>query len=404
MKKRQLVGWALATALTIPAFSALAQLDEGPILHPKSTTVKSAGATLLVICDLSCNWTLDGEAKGSIEAGGSAKAKVEPGQHLIVAMTADGMDQVQQSAKVEARKQSIASIDLQPVRDARLKVEQNAREKQALEQLEEERREQEQAAKDQEAKAQKDREQVAREETARKAELLYKDERYTEAIPLLEGSCTGGSANACERLGSMYEDGKGVTKDYYRAFALYGKACDAGSAGGCNSLGGLYDIGRGASRHDNKAVTLYSKACEEGSADGCTNLGTMYLAGRGVGMFSKDADPFGADCKSICDEAKDYPKALTLFSKACDTGSADGCFYLGSMYSEAYGVTEDESMALTLFTKACDAGSGRGCYVAGIYYRTGNYVLKDKPRAQQFLSRGCSLGSDLACDALKMKR
>ena len=404
MNKRIFVGWALAVALAITALSALAQQDEGPILRPKSASVKTVDATLMVICDLSCNWKLDGEAKGSIEAGGSAKTKVEPGQHHVVAMTVDGMDQVQQSAKVEARGQSTVSIDLQPVRDARLKAEQDSRKEEELKQQGEVRRTQEQAAKDQEARAQKDRERAALEETARKAKLLYKDERYAEAIPLLEGSCTGGSADACERLGSMYEDAKGVTKDYYRAFALYDKACDAGSADGCNSLGGMYDIGRGVSKHDNKAVTFYSKACEEGSADGCKNLGIMYLAGRGVGMFRGDSGPFGADCQNICGEAKDYPKSLTLFSKACDTGSADGCFYLGSMYSEAYGVTEDESMALTLFTRACDAGSGRGCYVAGIYYRTGNYVQKDKSKAQQFLSRGCSLGSDLACDALKKTR
>jgi TPR repeat protein len=376
----------------------LAQLDEGPILHPKSTTVKSAGATLLVICDLSCNWTLDGEAKSSIEAGGSAKAKVEPGQHLIVAMTADGMDQVQQSAKVEAKGQSTVSIDLQPVRDARLKAEQNAREKEALEQ-EEERRAQEQATKDQEAEAQKERERVVQEETARKAELLYKDERYAEAIPLLEGSCTSGIMAACQRLGSIYDEGKGVSKDYSRAFALYSKACDVGDAGGCNSLGIMYDIGRGVAKDDTKAATLYSKACDAGSADGCSGLGTMYEAGRGVGTNVGDAD-----CTSICYMAKDYPKALTSYSKGCDAGSVDGCFHLGAMYSFGYGVTEDDSMALTLFTKACDGGSARGCYVAGVYYRKGNYVQKDKSKAQQFLTRGCSLGSELACDALKKTR
>jgi hypothetical protein len=74
------------------------------------------------------------------------------------------------------------------------------------------------------------------------------------------------------------------------------------------------------------------------------------------------------------------------------------------MYSEAYGVTEDESMAITLFTRACDVGSARGCYVSGIYYRTGNYVQKDLPKAKQFLSKGCSLGSQLACDAAKKMR
>ena len=399
MNKRIFVGWALAVALAITAHSALAQQDEGPILRPKSASAKTVDATLLVICDLSCNWMLDGEAKGSIEAGGSAKTKVEPGQHHVVAMTVDGMDQVQQSAKVEARGQSTVSIDLQPVRDARRKADQNAREKEALEQQEEQRRAQEQATKDQEAEAQKDRERAVREETARKAELLYKDERYAEAIPLLEVSCTSGIMAACQRLGSMYDEGKGVAKDYSRAFALYSRACDSGDAGGCNSLGSMFDIGKGAAKDDTKAVALYTKACDGGSAEGCNNLGTLYLAGRGVGVHERFAD-----CGNYCDSAKDYPTALKLFSKACDTGSADGCFYLGSMYSESYGVTEDESMALTLFTRSCDAGSARGCYVAGIYYRTGNYVQKDKAKSQQYLNKGCSLGSELACGALKKTR
>jgi hypothetical protein len=48
---------------------------------------KPAGATLLVMCDLACDWKLDGEAKGLIDAGGSAKAKVEFGQHLVIATT-----------------------------------------------------------------------------------------------------------------------------------------------------------------------------------------------------------------------------------------------------------------------------------------------------------------------------
>jgi hypothetical protein len=399
MNKRIFVGWALAVALAITAHSALAQQDEGPILRPKSASAKTVDATLLVICDLSCNWMLDGEAKGSIEAGGSAKTKVEPGQHHVVAMTVDGMDQVQQSAKVEARGQSTVSIDLQPVRDARRKADQNAREKEALEQQEEQRRAQEQATKDQEAEAQKDRERAVREETARKAELLYKDERYAEAIPLLEVSCTSGIMAACKRLGSMYDEGKGVAKDYSRAFALYSRACDSGDAGGCNSLGSMFDIGKGAAKDDTKAVALYTKACDGGSAEGCNNLGALYLAGRGVGVHERFAD-----CGNYCDSAKDYPTALKLFSKACDTGSADGCFYLGSMYSESYGVTEDESMALTLFTRSCDAGSARGCYVAGIYYRTGNYVQKDKAKSQQYLNKGCSLGSELACGALKKTR
>jgi hypothetical protein len=117
----------MAAALTVAAFSALAQQDEGPILRPKKPVVKPTGPTLLVLCDLACNWKLDGTEQGRIEAGGSAKAKVELGQHLVVAVTEDGADQVKQLVKVEEKGQTVISLELKPVHDARLRTEQQAR-------------------------------------------------------------------------------------------------------------------------------------------------------------------------------------------------------------------------------------------------------------------------------------
>jgi len=127
MRRRAIAGWAMAAALAVAALSAIAQQDEGPILLPKKPVAKPAGATLLVLCDLACNWKLDGEAKGRIETGGSSKAKVELGQHLVFAATEDGADQVKQLLKVEGRGQTIVSLELKPVRDARLRAEPPAR-------------------------------------------------------------------------------------------------------------------------------------------------------------------------------------------------------------------------------------------------------------------------------------
>jgi hypothetical protein len=127
MRGRTIAEWAMAVALTVVALSTLAQQDEGPILRPKKPIAKPAGPTLLVLCDLACVWKLDGDAKGHIDAGGSAKVKVELGQHLIVAVTEDGADQVKQLAKVEEKGQTVVSLELKPVRDARLRAEQQAR-------------------------------------------------------------------------------------------------------------------------------------------------------------------------------------------------------------------------------------------------------------------------------------
>jgi hypothetical protein len=136
MRRSKLAEWALAAAMVVAAVPGMAQQSDGPILLPKPKPVAkpaAASATLLVTCDLACNWKLDSVAKGRIEAGGSAKVKVEQGEHIVIAATEDGLDKVQQLTEVKAAGQKVVSIALQPVCDARLKAEQEARDKAAQE-------------------------------------------------------------------------------------------------------------------------------------------------------------------------------------------------------------------------------------------------------------------------------
>ena len=105
------------------------QQDEGPILQPKPKPKPVVQSTLQVTCDLACNWTLDGTAKGSIDAGATVSAKVTPGQHTVAAETDNALDKAENEIKVKAGGQTIAHIWLRPVRDARLKAEKEAIEK-----------------------------------------------------------------------------------------------------------------------------------------------------------------------------------------------------------------------------------------------------------------------------------
>ncbi|MGD0680826.1 MAG: hypothetical protein ABR990_02150 [Terracidiphilus sp.] len=130
MRVWTIAGWALTAFMALATMHGMAQQEEGPILLPKP---KPVAATLQVICDLACNWKLDGEAKGRIEAGGFAKVNVELGQHVVVAVTEDGIDQVKQFSEVKSSGQAVVHLALQPVRDSRLKAEQQARDKAAQE-------------------------------------------------------------------------------------------------------------------------------------------------------------------------------------------------------------------------------------------------------------------------------
>jgi hypothetical protein len=104
-----------------------AQNDDGPVLKPKKAPVRQPGVanvTLLVMCDLTCDWRLDGEPKGRIPAGESAKAKVDIGEHIIDAATEDGSDHVQILKEIKDSGQRIIKVELKTVREARLKSEQ----------------------------------------------------------------------------------------------------------------------------------------------------------------------------------------------------------------------------------------------------------------------------------------
>src|SRR5438477_415272 len=88
---------------------------------PEKRPAKAASSTLLVFCDLTCDWNLDGLAKGRIEAGASAREKVDPGQHLVVAATEDRVDQFKQISELKPAEQTVLTTSLKPLRDARLK-------------------------------------------------------------------------------------------------------------------------------------------------------------------------------------------------------------------------------------------------------------------------------------------
>jgi hypothetical protein len=163
MRERKILYWAMIATIAIAFLPALAQQNEGPILRPKN----SVPATLLVMCDLACKWKLDGEPKGSIETGGSAKAKVQFGQHMVFAVTDDGLDKAYKIVEVQENGQIAVTIELKPVRNARLIIEQALQDKAAREQQEKEKAAQEQAVREQQERNRLARERAAQEELDR---------------------------------------------------------------------------------------------------------------------------------------------------------------------------------------------------------------------------------------------
>src|ERR1035437_1559774 len=137
------------------------------------------------------------------------------------------------------------------------------------------------------------------------ADVLFQQQRYSEALPLLGQGCTAGDGEACKDLGMIYGNGLGFPQDIPRAVDLFSKSCNQGNARGCFDLGISYKSGKGVTQDYARAVALFSQSCDGGDAKGCEALGLMYDLGIGV--------------------SRDALHAMTLYSKACDGGDADGC-------------------------------------------------------------------------------
>lgn len=162
--------------------------------------------------------------------------------------------------------------------------------------------------------------------------------------------------------------------------------CEANNAKACYDLGVAYYNGKGVD--SSKAFSLFKKACDLGSANGCSVVGVFY---------SK-----GAEWNSGV--AKDSSKAFAFYKKACDMGDALGCNNVGFSYYNGKGVAKDLSKAFSFAKKACDMGWAQACYDVGNYYY-GNYgtgVKKDINAAKNYSKKACSMGYQKGCDNYKI--
>ena len=104
--------------------------------------------------------------------------------------------------------------------------------------------------------------------------------------------------------GILYENGRGVTKDFKEALGWYQKAAEQGNGRAQHKLGIMDPNGNGVSQDDKEAVKWYRKAAEQGNADGQDNQLSWYEKGLGV--------------------TQDYKEAAQWARKAADQGTPTG--------------------------------------------------------------------------------
>lgn len=93
---------------------------------------------------------------------------------------------------------------------------------------------------------------------------------------LLEPICERGpkhQAAACQTLGKLHYEGKGVAEDWVTARSLMSKACDLGNSTGCFNLGVVTASPINAMTHNPAASSsAFARACDLGLANACDRV------------------------------------------------------------------------------------------------------------------------------------
>lgn len=102
------------------------------------------------------------------------------------------------------------------------------------------------------------------------------------AVSDLRKSAEAGNAEAQNKLGMLYSDGRGVPQDYVKAKHWFEKAAEQGHAGAQVNLGTLYFQGQGAPESEQMALVWFRRAADQKDPLAFAKLGLMYAQGRGV--------------------------------------------------------------------------------------------------------------------------
>lgn len=234
----------------------------------------------------------------------------------------------------------------------------------------------------------------------------------------LDQQCKTGNLESCHDLGRMYQGGKGVSKDFTKAYGIYIQNCKNGYMKSCVSAGTMQRIGLGVERNGKNALKLYSYACKGGEANACKQIAEEFVVGdvlnknekkakmflkRALSIYEKECNDGKGDIYSCLETGetyayngveKDFDKALYYLDLGCKQNEETSCFFYKNVQKQMAQTKKVEDL--------CKAGDIPSCSDIASQYDSGSTVTKDKKKAKFYYTKACKAGSKISCLSLAL--
>ncbi len=183
---------------------------------------------------------------------------------------------------------------------------------------------------------------------------LYGDrgvkEEDAEALRLFQIAAEAGDEYGCYNMGRCFYNGWGCEKDYGNAFYWFQEGFRRGHQTSKKYLAYCYFWGRGTEVNYELAVRMMTELLKERQDYPKELLGYCCLYGKGIG--------------------RDTIRGKRLLEEATQEKNNLAWKFLGDMYDEGIGVSENISMAVSCYQKAADKGVAGAAEALGRYKKT----------------------------------
>lgn len=193
-----------------------------------------------------------------------------------------------------------------------------------------------------------------------------------EAAKLYRLAADSGYAPAQQALGTAYLYGKGVPKSSAEAARYYQLAAIQGDKSAQSTLGAMYGTGQGVTKNFTESFRWLKASAEQGDSIAQYNLSILYKNGQGIAKnefevlrlyrissengYAPAQNALGGRYKEGIGIQRDYAKAAWLYRQAADQGFAAAQYNLGWMYQNGKGVSQSDAEALRLYRLAAAQG------------------------------------------------